>query len=116
MTPMMRGNSRRLPRVVAAGLVALVAFAPPTPARAGGVITIENQSARAIKAVAPGGSAVVEPRSDPVRIAFDSTEPVGVTLQIWWVAEPRQLCRIFAPWDRTVVVGGDQEITCRSHD
>jgi hypothetical protein len=33
-----------------------------------------------------------------------------------WVAEPRQLCRIFAPWDRTLVVTGDQVIDCRSQD
>src|SRR5512132_4701586 len=113
---MMRGDSRRLHLGLAAGLVALAALAPPKPARAGGVITVDNQSSRAVKAVAPGGSAVVDPGAAPARIAFDSAEPVGVTLQLWWVAEPRQLCRIFAPWDRIVVVTGDQVINCRSHD
>jgi hypothetical protein len=114
---MMRGDSRGPRLGLAAGLVALAALAPPTTtARADGVITVDNQTSRAVKATAPGGSAVVDPGAPPVRIAFDGTEPVGVTLQLWWVAEPRQFCRIFAPWDRTVVVTGDQVINCRSHD
>lgn len=69
-----------------------------------------------VKAVAPGGSTVVEPESDPVGVGLDSAEPVGVMLQMWWIAEPRQLCRILVPWDRTVVVTGDKVIKCRSHD
>jgi hypothetical protein len=109
-------DPRSLLLVCAAGLATLAALVPPTPAQAGGVVTVDNQSARTVKAVAPGGSAVVDPGAAPVRIAFESSEPVGVTLQLWWVAEPRQLCRIFAPWDRTVVVTGDQVINCRSHD
>jgi hypothetical protein len=81
-----------------------------------GMITVENRSARAIKAVAPGGSAVVEPGAAPVRIEFSDSENVGVTLQVWWTALPRQLCRIFVPWTRTAVITGDQTITCLSHD
>ena len=56
---MMRGNSRRLHLGLAAGPVALAALDPPTPARADNVITVDNQSSRAVKAVVPGGNAVV---------------------------------------------------------
>ena len=84
------------------------------PAHAGGVITLENQSTRSIKAVAAGGSAVVEAGAAPVRLPVDSAEPVGVTVQVWWIDAPRELCRIFAPWDRTVVVTGERVINCRS--
>jgi hypothetical protein len=116
VTLMMRVHSRRPHLGLAAGLVALAVLAPPTTARADRVITVDNQTSRAVKAIGPGGGAMVGPGIAPVRIAFDSTEPVGVTLQLWWVAEPRQFCRIFAPWDRTVVVTGDQVINCRSHN
>ncbi|MBK8211034.1 MAG: hypothetical protein IPK78_14845 [Rhodospirillales bacterium] len=83
---------------------------------AAGVITVENRSARTIKAVAPGGSAVVEPGAAPVPIDFPNSDSVGVSLQVWWTALPRQLCRIFVPWTRTAVITGDQAITCLSHD
>ena len=84
------------------------------PASAGGVITVDNQSTRSIKAVAAGGSAVVEAGAAPARVVVDSAEPVGVTVQVWWIDAPRELCRIFAPWDRTVVVTGERVINCRS--
>jgi hypothetical protein len=47
--------------------------------QAGGVITVDNQSAHSIKAVAPGGSAIIEPTSEPAKISFESVEPVGLT-------------------------------------
>lgn len=80
------------------------------------MITVDNQSAYPIKAVAPGGSAIIEPASQPAKIAFESLEPVGLTLQIWWIARPLEMCRIFVPWDRTVIVTGDRLIHCLSHD
>jgi hypothetical protein len=85
---------------VFAAMVVLMHHAPA--GAGGGVLTIQSRSARTVKAVAPGGSTVVEPESDPVRVGLYSAEPVGVMLQMWWIAEPRQLCRIFVPWDRTV--------------
>jgi hypothetical protein len=47
-------------------------------------------------------------------VRFAADEPVGLTVQIWWTAQPRQLCRIFAPWDRTITVTGDAVIVCLS--
>jgi hypothetical protein len=87
-----------------------------TRVQAGGVITVDNRSAHSVKAVAPGGSAIIEPASEPAKISFESAAPVGLTLQIWWIARPREICRIFVPWDRTVVVTGDQLINCLSYD
>ena len=37
-----------------------------------------------------------------------------MTVQVWWIDTPRELCRIFAPWDRTVVVTSERVINCRS--
>ncbi len=84
------------------------------PALAGGTVTIDNQSASTIKVAAPGGSAIVDASSDPVEVGFDNEEKVGVDLAVWWVSKPRELCQIFVPWERTVIVTGKSTIRCRS--
>jgi hypothetical protein len=86
----------------------------PLVAQAGGTIVIENHSPERIKVAAPGGSAVVEPGAPPVGVTFETEEERGVTLRIWWVSNPRQLCQIVVPWDRTVTVSGDTQILCLS--
>lgn len=101
-------------RTLKFGLIIVLTILIHTHAFAGGVITIENQSPFAIKAVAPGGSAVIESASEPISITFDNDEPVGVTLRIWWVNKPLQLCQIYTPWDRTVTVSGRAQIICLS--
>ena len=68
------------------------------PAHAGGVITLETSRRDRFKASPPACSAVVEAGAAPVRLPVDSAEPVGVTVQVWWIDAPRELCRIFAPW------------------
>jgi hypothetical protein len=106
------GKARGGGAIAAAAVLLLIAAG--APALAEGKIIVENRSVRTIKMAAPGGSAVVEPGSPPVTVSFTSDEPVGLTVQIWWTAQPRQLCRIFAPWDRTITVTGDAVIVCLS--
>lgn len=88
----------------------LVASPPATA----GTIVVDNQSPSPVKVVAPGGSAVVPPGSEPSEIAFDNDEQVGVTVRIWWTSEPRQLCQVFTPWEHRVVVTGKAAIRCRA--
>jgi hypothetical protein len=94
----------------------LIIVVAGTRVQADGVITVDNQSAHSVKAVAPGGSAIIEPASEPAEISFESSEPVGLTLQIWWIDLPREICRIFVPWDGTVVVTWRSALHCLSHD
>lgn len=101
-------------RTLKLGLIIVLSMLIHTHADAGGVITIDNQSPFAIKAVAPGGSALIESASEPVSVAFDNDKPVGVTLRIWWVSKPLELCQIYTPWDRTVTVSGKNQIICLS--
>lgn len=101
-------------RTLQFGLIIGLTILTHTYARAGGVITIDNQSPFAIKAVAPGGSAVIDSHAQPVSIEFENDEPVGVTLRIWWVRKPLELCQIYTPWDRIVTVSGQRQIICLS--
>ncbi len=75
---------------------------------------IDNRSAHAVKAVAVGGRAEVEPGAGPIAVRFEADAKIGIDLKLWWTARPRELCQQFVPWNRTVVVTGDQIIRCRS--
>ncbi|MGB0747858.1 MAG: hypothetical protein ACPGO3_03850 [Magnetospiraceae bacterium] len=84
------------------------------PAWAGGVITIDNQTRHAVKVAAPGGAAVVEPGGDPVAVTFETDAPIGLDVKLWWADKPLELCIIFTPWDRSIIVSGKTTISCRS--
>jgi|GEM_PF-1715695 hypothetical protein len=99
----------------AAFLIVAAVLGAAAPAKADGVISIENRTVRTVKAVVFGGSAVLEPNSQPVSVSVASAEPVGVTLQAWWTDEPLQRCRIFVTWNSAVIVSGTSTIICRSH-
>lgn len=101
--------------VVFAIVVLAALTATGKEAFAGGTITIENQTTKSVKVVAPGGRATIEAKGEPVSVAFDTDAEVGVQVEAWWVSEPRQLCQIFTPWGRTVVITGSRTIRCRSH-
>lgn len=77
-----------------------------------GSLMIENKSDQKIKISAIGGAGYVDAKSQK-EISFE-TEENEATLNIWWVKNARQLCQIFTPWDRTVIVSGKQEIHCLS--
>ena len=105
---------------IARGLLQPVAFFAlalglPTLAVAGGTITFDNQSPNKIKIAAPGGSAVVESGAGPTDVTFDTDIEIGLDINIWWVKKPRELCQIFSPYDRVVIVTGKRYIACRSH-
>ncbi len=80
----------------------------------GAGIVFDNQSGRDVKLAAPGGSATLTAHSGPVEIPFEDSDDIGVDINIWWVAKPLQLCRIFTPWQRLVVISGSHTIRCRS--
>ncbi len=92
---------------------ALVA-ALTVPAAAEGTVTVENRSGFAIKIAGDGGNGRVDKAGEPVTIAFEGGKDVGIDLKIWWVPKPRELCQLFVPWDRRVVVSGTTTIRCRS--
>ncbi len=100
----------------------LVNFAVASPAAGADdrSIAVDNRSAKTVKVVAPGGAAIVEAEAEPVTVTVaaaggaDAEDAVGVEVTAWWVSEPRQLCQIFTPWGRTVIVSGSRTIRCRS--
>lgn len=93
-----------------------IGFSAEPASAGGGMITIENQSAHAVKVAIPGGSArVFAPAAPPAVVPIDADdEAVGTTLRLWWVSDPLQLCQIVTPWDRTVTITGSHEIRCLS--
>ena len=85
-----------------------------TPAAAKGTVSVENRSGFAIKVAGEGGSARVDKMAEASGIAFEGGKDVGIDIKIWWVSKPRELCQLFVPWERTVVVSGTTFIKCRS--
>ncbi|MBL8659213.1 MAG: hypothetical protein JNM75_05610 [Rhodospirillales bacterium] len=77
-------------------------------------VYVENRSDHPVKAVLPGSRPVTIPSGDtPVPLPDgDAEHGVGVTVRLWWTSDPRQLCQIYVPWDRTVSVTGSNEIRC----
>jgi len=100
--------------LTAVTLTLLILAALATPAAAGGTVTFENRSGYALKVAGEGGSGRVDEAGEPVTIAFDGGKDVGIDVKIWWVSKPRELCQLFVPWERTVVVSGTTFIKCRS--
>lgn len=84
------------------------------PAAAEGMITVDNGSTSTIKVVGEGGNARVDMGAKGVQVRFEDGTDIGIDLKIWWVAKPRELCQLFVPWQRTVVVSGTSTIRCRS--
>jgi hypothetical protein len=78
------------------------------------MIKVDNGSPSMIKVVGDGGKAVVDSGAKGVQVRFEGGTDIGIDLKIWWVAKPRELCQLFVPWDRTVVVSGTSTIHCRS--
>lgn len=101
------------PYIWKALLIAAVAFGV-SPAAAGGTVTVENRTALALKVAGEGGSGRIDGTAEPVTIAFNGGKDHGIDLKIWWVSKPRELCQLFVPWGRTVVVSGTTTIRCRS--
>ncbi len=95
-------------------IVTFLVIFSASPAFSAETITFDNQSKHKIKLVAPGGSAVIEANSGPVAVNFENEDTIGVDINIWWVSNPRQLCQVFAPWQRLVVISGKRDIRCRS--
>ena len=77
-------------------------------------LLIENRSAQDVKLVAPGKAMIIKTGSDAVKITFEATDPLGVQLNIWWKRDPLQLCQLFTPWDRKVLITGKSNIACLS--
>ncbi|TVT53506.1 MAG: hypothetical protein FHK82_11770 [Sedimenticola thiotaurini] len=87
-----------------------------TAAAERGVLLFENDSAHAIKIVAPGITLILPAGSKEKAISTANNDSVGVHLNIWWKNDPLQLCQIYTPWSRHVLVSGKQAIVCRSNN
>lgn len=96
-------------RVGALSVAVLIAAA--LPAAAGGLLVVENKSDHDIKVAAPGGRGSVPKGAEPVEIQFDTDKP-SVEVKVWFKSNPRQLCVIFTPFERRLVVSGKREILC----
>jgi hypothetical protein len=106
----MNGKKGLIGAATAAAVLAVLA----APAAAGGTVSVENRSGLAVKVAGEGGGARVGEMSEPTAIAFTGGKDVGIDIKIWWVSKPRELCQLFVPWERTVVVSGTAFIRCRS--
>ena len=100
--------------LVGAMLIAASCATMAMPAAAGGTVTVENRSGYALKVVGEGGGGRVDKAGASTTIAFEGGKDVGIDVKIWWVSKPRELCQLFVPWERTVVVSGTTFIKCRS--
>lgn len=93
----------------------LVSVAGGAAAAGDGWLSIENRSDHPVKLALPGApAAIVAPGAEPARIEADAGGATGVTARLWWTSDPRQLCQIYTPWERTITVTGSREILCRS--
>ncbi len=97
-----------------AAMTAAVLAVLATPVAAEGTVTLQNRSGLAIKVAGEGGGAVIDGGTEPTTVSFEGGKDVGIDLKVWWVSKPRELCQLFVPWERTVVVSGTMTIRCRS--
>ena len=101
--------------VVVIGVLSLVGLVGHArSAVAEGMITVDNGSASPIKVAGQGGSAVVDAGAKGVEVKFEGGTDIGIDAKIWWIENARELCQLFVPWQRTVVVSGTSTIRCRS--
>ncbi len=73
---------------------------------------VENKTSKQLKVSSVGGRAYVDAHSVKT-VSFDNDEE-EVTIALWWVENARQLCQVFTPWDRTIIVTGKSTIQCLS--
>ena len=98
-----------------AGALWMLVSAAGGAAAGDGWLSIENRSDHPVKLALPGApAATVAPGAEPARIEADADGATGVTARLWWTSDPRQLCQIYTPWERTITVTGSREILCRS--
>ncbi len=79
-----------------------------------GTLLIENRSGHVIKLVAPGKALILPKGSAAKTFTFEQEDALGVHLNIWWKHNPLELCRLFTPWSRRVLISGKQSIKCLS--
>jgi hypothetical protein len=78
-------------------------------------LSVENRSDHPVKLALPATpAATIAPGAEPARIEANADGATGVTARLWWTSDPRQLCQIYTPWERTITVTGSREIICRS--
>lgn len=109
------GRRRRARRALAAAAVACTVLAAGSGAAAAASLSVENRSEHPVKVALPGAkAATLAPGGEPARIEAEADGGTGVTARLWWTSDPRQLCQIYTPWERTITVTGSREILCRS--
>ena len=101
-------------KILAQGLVIGLLALGVTPSSQAGEILFENKSKHKVKIASIGGGGTLEP-NETKTIHFENEE-VGADINIWWVKNVRELCQIFTPWDRTVIVTGKYTINCLSRN
>lgn len=77
-----------------------------------GDLRIINQTIQEVKVASIGGQGRV-PAQEEATISFKNDEN-GADINIWWVKNARQLCQIYTPWDRTILITGKYTIQCLS--
>ncbi len=73
-----------------------------------------NESAYAAKVVAPGRAIILPAGATENQVLYQSDDPLGVKLNIWWKHNPLELCQLFTPWSRRVRITGKHHIDCLS--
>jgi hypothetical protein len=95
-------------------MVALLLITLGTAAANERGLLFENSSAHDIKIVAPGISLVLSSGEKSEVLPTATEDTLGVKLNIWWRKDPLQLCQLFTPWSRHVLISGKRTIICRS--
>ncbi len=100
------------------GLLAMLLFTTAGAAIAADQrqLIFENSSAHDVKIVAPGSAFILKAGSMEKEMTFQADDPLGVHLNIWWKHNPLELCQVFTPWARKVLISGKSTIACLSRN
>ncbi|MGB0682248.1 MAG: hypothetical protein ACPGOV_06050 [Magnetovibrionaceae bacterium] len=96
-------------------LVGLLISLPPLDARAEGRLVIENKTEHKLRIAGPGGKGRMDSGVEPMDVFFD-TKDEAIEVKIWFADDPRQLCIVYTPFERKVVVSGKTIIGCLSRN
>ncbi|MCP3668938.1 MAG: hypothetical protein GY814_00565 [Gammaproteobacteria bacterium] len=95
-------------------LTVLIIYSQTVIATDQGTLLFENQSAHDIKVVAPGIGFILPAGESIKKVSLQSNNALGVNLNIWWKQNPRELCQLFTPWSRKVLITGKRSLACLS--
>lgn len=92
-------------------LIGILMSLPSGDVRAEGRLLIENKTEHDLRIAGPGGKGRMKAGDEPLEIFFDTTDD-AIEVKVWFADDPRQLCIMYTPFNRKVVVSGKSIIGC----